>query len=208
MSRFGSFYHSRGKRALDLTLSLFILILASPLLISTAVAVLATLGRPVFFRQQRPGLHGKPFRILKFRTMAESRDANGELLADHERLHPMGRILRTLSLDELPELVNVLRGEMSLVGPRPLLMSYIELYSPEQMRRHDAVPGVTGWAQVNGRNAVSWQEKLALDVWYVDHLSLSLDIRILFKTLVLVVTGRGISAPGHATMPQFRGDDS
>jgi len=208
MPQTGSYYHSWGKRTMDLAVALFALFLLSPLLIVVVIAVLATLGRPVLFRQQRPGLDGKPFWIFKFRTMIESRAANGKLLPDQERLHPVGRILRKLSLDEVPELINVVRGEMSLVGPRPLLMSYIERYSPEQMRRHDAVPGITGWAQVNGRNTLAWQEKFDLDLWYVDHVSLSLDIRILLKTLMLVVTGQGISAPGHATMPQFKGDDT
>lgn len=200
-------YRSFGKRALDVVLVLPVLIALSPLFAVVVVVVLATLGRPVLFRQQRPGLGGKPFTILKFRTMTERYGANGHLLPDVERLHPVGQALRHWSLDELPELINVLRGEMSLVGPRPLLMSYLERYSPHQMRRHDVLPGVTGWAQVNGRNALTWQEKFDLDRWYVDNLSLLLDARILLRTAFLVLTGQGINAPGHATMPEFKGKD-
>lgn len=200
-------YRSFGKRALDVVLVLLVLIALSPLFAVVVVVVLATLGRPVLFRQQRPGLGGRPFTILKFRTMTERYGANGQLLSDVKRLHPVGQALRHWSLDELPELINVLRGEMSLVGPRPLLMSYLERYSPQQMRRHDVLPGVTGWAQVNGRNALTWKEKFDLDRWYVDNLSLLLDVRILLRTAFLVLTGQGISAPGHATMPEFKGND-
>jgi lipopolysaccharide/colanic/teichoic acid biosynthesis glycosyltransferase len=163
------------------------------------------LGSPVLFSQVRPGLHGKPFRMVKFRTMTDERDSSGVLLPDAQRLTPFGRFLRASSLDELPELWNVLRGEMSLVGPRPLLMEYLPLYSPEQARRHEVRPGITGWAQVNGRNAISWTDKFALDVWYVDHRSLWLDVRILWLTVRKVLVRDGISAAGEATMPAFTG---
>ncbi len=166
------------------------------------------LGRPVLFTQVRPGLHGKPFKMVKFRTMTDARDANGGLLPDAQRLTSFGRFLRASSLDELPELWNVLRGEMSLVGPRPLLMEYLPLYSPEQARRHEVRPGITGWAQINGRNAISWADKFALDVWYVDNRSLWLDVRILWLTVRKVLVRDGISAAGEATMPRFEGDKS
>jgi lipopolysaccharide/colanic/teichoic acid biosynthesis glycosyltransferase len=168
-----------------------------------ALLVWRTMGRPVLFRQARPGLHGKPFVMYKFRTMRDLRDAEGNLLPDEARLTPFGRWLRTTSLDELPELVNVLRGEMSLVGPRPLLMEYLERYTPEQARRHEVKPGITGWAQIHGRNNLSWEERLRLDVWYVDHWSLWLDLKILWRTLWMVLRREGISAQGHATMPRF-----
>ena len=164
------------------------------------------LGSPVLFSQMRPGLHGKPFRMVKFRSMTDSRNSKGELLPDAQRLTPFGRFLRSSSLDELPELWNVLRGDMSLVGPRPLLMEYLPLYTPEQARRHEVRPGITGWAQVNGRNAISWADKFALDVWYVDHRSLWLDVRILWRTVSKVLVRDGISAEGHATMTPFRGN--
>ena len=193
------------KRLFDLLASAFgLLILAVPLAV-LAWLVRRKLGSPVFFSQVRPGLHGKPFLMVKFRTMTDARDDNGTLLPDAQRLTPFGRFLRASSLDELPELWNVLRGEMSLVGPRPLLMEYLPLYSPEQARRHELRPGITGWAQVNGRNAVSWADKFALDVWYVDHRSLWLDVRILWLTMRKVLVRDGISAPGDATMPKFNG---
>lgn len=176
-----------------------------PVLIGLALLVRFRLGRPVLFRQHRPGRHGVLFLLLKFRTMTDERDAHGRLRSDAERLTPFGRWLRATSLDELPELVNVLRGEMSLVGPRPLLPQYLERYTPEQARRHEVRPGVTGWAQVNGRNALSWEQKFALDVWYVDHQSLGLDLRILARTLGQVIRRHGINAPGEATMPEFMG---
>ncbi|MFZ2858521.1 sugar transferase [Acidovorax sp.] len=163
------------------------------------------LGSPVFFRQTRPGRHGKPFQMVKFRTMTDARGPDGELLPDAERLTPFGRFLRASSLDELPELWNVLKGDMSLVGPRPLLMEYLPLYSPEQARRHEVRPGITGWAQVNGRNAISWDDKFRLDVWYVDHRSLWLDIKVLWLTVKKVLMREGISAAGEATMPRFTG---
>jgi len=163
------------------------------------------MGSPVLFRQVRPGLHRKPFVMYKFRTMRDLRDTEGRLLPDEMRLTRVGHILRATSLDELPELFNVLKGEMSLVGPRPLLMEYLELYTPEQARRHEVKPGITGWAQVNGRNAITWEEKFKLDVWYVDNWSLGLDLKILALTLIKVLKREGISADGHATMPEFRG---
>jgi len=163
------------------------------------------LGAPVLFRQQRPGLHGKPFTLYKFRTMTDARDAEGHLLPDAARLPPFGSFLRSTSLDELPELLNVLKGDMSLVGPRPLRMHYLPLYTTEQARRHDVRPGITGWAQVNGRNKLSWEEKFELDVWYVDHFNFILDLRILFMTMYKVLNRKGISAEGHSTMPRFEG---
>jgi lipopolysaccharide/colanic/teichoic acid biosynthesis glycosyltransferase len=193
------------KRALDLSLSATALVLLSPVLAGLALMVRRRLGSPVLFSQVRPGLHGKPFRMYKFRTMTDARDADGNLLPDAERLTDFGKWLRASSLDELPELINVLRGEMSLVGPRPLLMEYLPLYSPEQARRHEARPGITGWAQINGRNAISWDDKFALDVWYVDHQGVWLDVRILALTVWRVLRREGISAAGEATMPKFTG---
>lgn len=193
------------KRLLDLLLScLALLVLAFPLLMLT-LAVRHKLGSPVFFRQERPGLHGRHFRMVKFRSMTDKRGPDGSLLPDAQRLTPFGRFLRATSLDELPELWNVLRGDMSLVGPRPLLMEYLPLYSPEQARRHEVRPGITGWAQVNGRNALSWEEKFALDVWYVDNRTFWLDIKILWLTVKKVLVREGISAAGEATMPKFTG---
>ncbi len=193
------------KRGIDVLGASVALVVLSPLLAVVALLVRVRMGAPVLFRQTRPGLHGRPFRLVKFRTMTDGRDADGGLLPDAERLTGLGRWLRRTSIDELPELLNVLAGEMSLVGPRPLLTEYLELYSPEQARRHEVRPGITGWTQVNGRNALSWEEKFALDVWYVDHRSLRLDLSILAKTVAQVVSGRGVSAPGHATMEPFRG---
>ncbi len=194
------------KRLFDLLLSIgLVLALALPLLLLWAL-VRRKLGSPVLFRQVRPGLHGRPFMMVKFRTMTDERGADGELLPDARRLTSFGRFLRATSLDELPELWNVLRGEMSLVGPRPLLMEYLPLYSPEQARRHEVRPGITGWAQVNGRNALSWEERFKLDVWYVDHRSLWLDLRILWLTVRKVIVREGISAQGEATMPRFTGN--
>jgi lipopolysaccharide/colanic/teichoic acid biosynthesis glycosyltransferase len=193
------------KRTSDFTAALFgLLVLALPLLL-LALLIRRKLGSPVLFRQIRPGLHGQPFEMVKFRTMTDARDAAGQLLPDSERLPPFGRFLRSSSLDELPELWNVLRGEMSLVGPRPLLMEYLPLYTPEQYRRHEVRPGVTGWAQVNGRNAISWEVKFALDVWYVENQSFWLDVKILFLTVKKVLVKDGISAAGEATMAKFAG---
>jgi lipopolysaccharide/colanic/teichoic acid biosynthesis glycosyltransferase len=193
------------KRLLDLTAALLgLIVLALPLLLLVWL-VRRKLGRPAFFRQVRPGLHGRPFQMVKFRTMTDARGPDGALLPDAERLTPFGRFLRASSLDELPELWNVLKGDMSLVGPRPLLMEYLPLYTPEQARRHAVRPGITGWAQVNGRNALSWEEKFALDVWYVDHRSLRLDLKILWLTVRKVLVREGISAAGEATMGKFTG---
>lgn len=198
-------YRRYGKRIFDLVISASALLVLAPLLAVIALLVRIKLGSPVLFRQQRPGLHGEPFTILKFRTMTDARDGEGNLLPDSVRLTPFGRFLRGTSLDELPELINVLRGDMSLVGPRPLLMRYLPLYTPEQMRRHEVRPGITGWAQVNGRNALTWEDKFALDVWYVDHLSLWLDVKTILLTFLKVVRREGISQPGHATMQEFQG---
>jgi len=187
----------------DVVVSAIALVALAPVMGLIALAIWRTMGRPVLFRQVRPGLHGKPFVMYKFRTMRDLRDAEGKLLPDEMRLTPFGRWLRATSLDELPELVNVLRGEMSLVGPRPLLMEYLERYTPEQARRHEVKPGITGWAQIHGRNNLSWDERFKLDVWYVDNWSLWLDLKILWRTLWLVLRREGISAQGHATMPRF-----
>lgn len=198
--------YSRGlKRALDLSLVVLTMIVWGPLLAVVALAVRWGLGAPVFFRQARPGLHGRPFLMIKFRTMTAARDTSGALLPDADRLTAFGRWLRSTSLDELPELLNVLRGDMSLVGPRPLLMHYLGRYSPRQARRHEVRPGVTGWAQVNGRNALTWEEKFELDLWYVEHLTIWLDIQILANTVVRVVSGKGTNQPGHATAEEFKG---
>lgn len=196
-----------SKRLLDLSASALALLLLSPMLGLVALLVRVKLGTPILFRQQRPGYRGRPFHILKFRTMSDRRAPDGSLLPDAERLGRFGRFLRSTSLDELPELFNILRGEMSLVGPRPLLMEYLPLYSAEQARRHDMPPGLTGWAQVHGRNALSWPDKFRLDVWYVDHWNFWLDIRIIFMTLVKVFKREGISQEGQVTMEKFRGED-
>ena len=195
------------KRLFDITAAFAaLLLLALPLALLTW-QVRRKLGSPAFFRQVRPGMHGQPFEMVKFRTMTDARGPDGALLPDADRLTPFGRFLRASSLDELPELWNVLKGDMSLVGPRPLLMEYLPLYSPEQARRHEVRPGITGWAQVNGRNAISWEDKFKLDVWYVDHCSLWLDIKILWLTVKKVLVREGISAAGEATMPAFKGNN-
>ncbi len=193
------------KSAFDRGLAAIGLAVASPVLAAAAIAIRATMGPPVFFRQERPGLGGRPFRIVKFRTMRVATGPEGRPLPDAERLTRVGRFLRATSLDEVPQLWNVLRGELSLVGPRPLLMQYLPRYSQEQARRHNVRPGITGWAQVNGRNALSWDEKFALDIWYVDHRSFVLDLRILALTVLRVVRRDGVSQAGHATMPEFMG---
>lgn len=193
------------KRCFDVGVSLVALVLLAPVLLVTAVLVRNKLGSPVLFRQVRPGLDGRPFEMVKFRTMREAVGPDGQPLSDAERLTSFGRFLRSSSLDELPELWNVLKGEMSLVGPRPLLMDYLPLYSPEQARRHDVRPGVTGWAQVNGRNAIGWEDKFKLDVWYVENRSPILDLKILFLTVLKVVRSEGVSAAGHVTMERFTG---
>jgi lipopolysaccharide/colanic/teichoic acid biosynthesis glycosyltransferase len=194
-----------SKRVLDVLVSASALVLLSPLLVFIATCVWWRLGFPILFRQVRPGFHGRPFEMIKFRTMRDLVDASGKELSDDQRLSGLGRRLRKASLDELPELWNVLKGDMSLVGPRPLLMGYLPLYSSEQARRHEVRPGITGWAQVNGRNATNWEDRLTMDVWYVDHRSLLLDLKILGLTVAAVFSARGVSHDGHATMPKFTG---
>lgn len=196
------------KRFFDIFISLTALLMLSPIILITAILVSLNLGRPVLFRQVRPGYMAKPFKMLKFRSMLDVRDASGNPLPDEVRLTGFGKLLRSTSLDELPGLINVLKGDMSLVGPRPLLMEYLPLYSAEQARRHHVRPGITGWAQVNGRNAISWEDKFKLDVWYVDNRSFWLDIKILFLTLKKVFVREGISAEGVATMSKFTGSKS
>ena len=196
------------KRGLDILGSVTGLLLLSPVLAVVAAAIRLTMGSPVFFRQLRPGHRGMPFTLIKFRTMTGARDVDGSLLPDEHRLTRLGSRLRRSSLDELPELWNVLKGEMSLVGPRPLLIQYLDRYTPEQARRHDVKPGITGWAQINGRNALSWDQKFQLDLWYLDHQSLWLDLRILARTCWQVLKCAGISQPFHATMPEFLGKAS
>jgi len=196
----------RRKRLFDLLLTVPGLVLISPILFGLAVLLRIRLGAPILYRQVRPGLRGRPFTIFKFRTMTNASDSAGRPLPDGVRLTPLGRFLRSTSLDDLPNLWNVLRGEMSLVGPRPLLLSYLERYSPEQARRHAVLPGMTGWAQVNGRNALTWEEKFRLDVWYVDHWSVGLDIRILWLTLGSVLRRQGITQLGQATAEEFLGN--
>ncbi|HBC3451408.1 TPA: sugar transferase [Vibrio parahaemolyticus] len=195
------------KRSFDMVIALMVLVLLVPVIIILAIIIRKKLGSPILFRQTRPGLNGKPFEMVKFRTMKDAVDQQGNPLPDSERMTPFGDKLRNSSLDELPELWNVLKGEMSLVGPRPLLMQYLPLYSKEQSRRHDVRPGVTGWAQINGRNAISWEEKFALDVWYVDNKTLWLDIKILFMTVRKVFVKEGISADGHVTIEPFKGSE-
>jgi sugar transferase EpsL len=198
-------YRAFGKRTLDLVLTIPVLIVLAPLLLFVAGLVLATLGSPVLFRQLRPGKDGKIFRIYKFRTMTDLRGSDGALLSDSLRLSRVGQLLRQSSLDELPELWNVVKGDMSLVGPRPLLVEYLDCYSKTQARRHDVRPGLTGLAQVSGRNAITWEQKFLLDVWYVDNVSLALDITILLRTIARVIRRDGISAESHASMPRFTG---
>lgn len=195
------------KTALDRTTAFLALFALSPLILLTSIAIAISMGFPVLFRQQRPGLNGCPFVLYKFRTMTDKRDESGCWLPDECRLTYVGKILRKLSLDELPQFWNVLRGDISLVGPRPLLMQYLDRYTPEQARRHQVLPGITGWAQINGRNSLTWEEKFALDVWYVDNWSLALDLRILVKTIVLVLKRHGISQEGCATALEFMGSD-
>ncbi len=195
------------KRAMDLVGALVALVLLSPVLVVLCILVRSQLGSPVLFRQIRPGIEGRPFNMVKFRTMTDERGPDGALLPDDQRLTVLGAWLRSTSLDELPELFNVLKGDMSLVGPRPLLMDYLSLYSDRQARRHELRPGITGWAQINGRNALSWEEKFELDVWYVENQSLWLDIKILFKTVLQVLKRDGISHGEEATMPRFKGSN-
>jgi len=195
------------KRLLDMFVAAITLVLLAPVLLMVTILVAVKLGRPVLFRQARPGLDGKIFYLLKFRTMTDERDASGELLPDAVRLTPFGKLLRQLSIDELPSLINVLRGELSLVGPRPLLVEYLPLYTQEQARRHEVRPGVTGWAQVNGRNAISWEQKFEYDVWYVENYSFWLDLRILWMTVGKVLRRDGINAAGEATIARFAGSE-
>lgn len=196
------------KRAFDLLISGAMLVLLSPFLLAIAMVIRLKMGSPVLFRQLRPGWKGRPFTICKFRTMLDLQDANGKALPDSDRLVGVGRFLRATSLDELPELWNVFIGEMSLVGPRPLLMEYLDLYTPEQARRHDVKPGVTGWAQIHGRNTLNWEDRFQFDLWYVNHWSFVLDMKILLFTMIKVLKHEGISAEGHATMPNFTGSEN
>jgi len=195
-----------SKRPCDIVVSLLALVILSPVFVVLFFLIRMKLGTPVFFTQTRPGVDGKPFKMIKFRTMLEATDAQGNPLPDAERMTPFGRMLRATSMDELPELWNVLKGDMSLVGPRPLLMEYIPLYSREQFRRHEVRPGITGWAQVNGRNAISWEERFKLDVWYVENHNLWLDLKIIFLTVKRVLQRDGISQEGQATMTKFTGN--
>jgi len=196
------------KRGFDLLVSTIGLIILSPLLLLISFGVLASSGMPILFHQPRPGYQGKPFIIYKFRTMADKFDSQGRLLPDEQRLNWLGRILRVSSLDELPELINVFKGDMSLVGPRPLLMQYLGRYTPEQARRHEVLPGITGWAQINGRNAITWEDKFRYDVWYVDHWDFGLDIKIIAETIWKVLLREGINEPGHISAGEFMGTDN
>jgi lipopolysaccharide/colanic/teichoic acid biosynthesis glycosyltransferase len=202
-----TFYRRIGKRVLDLALTVLALVVLAPVGLIVGGLIRLKLGGPVLFRQPRPGRNDRVFELIKFRTMSNTRDADGELLPDDQRLTPFGARLRRTSLDELPTLWNVVRGDMSLVGPRPLLVQYLDRYTPEQRRRHEVAPGITGWAQINGRNAIAWEEKFDLDVWYVENVSLRTDLAILFRTVAQVLGQRGISAEGHATTPEFMGSD-
>jgi len=196
----------RSKRIFDLIGAVLALLVLSPVLVALAILVRILVGSPVLFRQERPGYRGKPFSIIKFRTMTEARDAAGNPLADSERVTPFGRFMRALSLDELPELLNIIRGEMSFVGPRPLLMQYLPLYSTDQLRRHEVYPGLTGWAQINGRNALDWAARFDLDVWYADHWSFWLDMKIMLMTAWKVLKREGINQPGEETVEYFTGN--
>lgn len=194
------------KRTLDITVSFAALIVSSPVILGTAIVINKKIGKPIFFKQTRPGKDEKPFEILKFRTMTDERDLNGELLPDKDRMTKTGDFIRKTSIDELPQLINVLKGDLSLVGPRPLLMDYLPLYTEEQRKRHLVKPGITGWAQVNGRNTISWEEKFKLDVWYVENQSFKLDMFILYKTIMNVIKRKDITATNHVTMEKFRGN--
>lgn len=194
------------KRTLDITVSFSALIVSAPVILGTAIVINKKIGKPIFFKQKRPGKDEKPFEILKFRTMTDERDLNGELLPDKDRMTKTGDFIRKTSIDELPQLINVLKGDLSLVGPRPLLMDYLPLYTEEQRKRHLVKPGITGWAQVNGRNTISWEEKFKLDVWYVENQSFKLDMFILYKTIMNVIKRKDITAANHVTMEKFRGN--
>jgi len=195
----------RGKRLLDLLIAIPAVVVLSPVFAIISIAIALRLNRPILFRQVRPGKDGKPFTMVKFRTMRDAHDQHGRLLPDAERITPLGQFLRSTSLDELPELINVLKGEMSIVGPRPLLMHYLDLYTPQQARRHEVRPGITGWAQVHGRNALTWDERFRQDVWYVEHASLLLDLRIIALTVWKILKREGVNEPGMATMSEFTG---
>ncbi|WP_209122905.1 sugar transferase [Alkalihalobacillus sp. BA299] len=195
------------KRLFDVLIASIILIILSPIITIISLLVKKKLGTPILFKQQRPGLYSKPFYLYKFRTMTDEKDQNGQLLSDHQRLTPFGKCLRKYSLDELPQLINVLKGDISLVGPRPLLMEYVPLYSEQQISRHNVKPGITGWAQVNGRNAITWEEKFELDVWYVNHQSFFLDLKILLLTVYKVIKSEGINQQGNVTIERFRGSN-
>ena len=201
-------YRQYIKRILELLLTIPGVLIISPMMLVLALLIRLKLGYPVLYRQQRPGLHGKPFTIFKFRSMTDETNEHGDFLPDSARLTSLGKYLRKASLDELPELFNVLKWDMSLVGPRPLLMQYLDRYTPDQARRHEVKPGITGWAQVNGRNAISWEDKFKLDVWYVDHLSFRIDLKIIAMTIWNIIKHEGISQPGHATAEEFMGEDS
>ena len=193
------------KRFLDLSVSLILIFCLMPVIFIISCLILITMGPPVFFSQLRPGFKNKPFKLYKFRSMKDIYDDKGKLLPDQQRLTLLGKILRSTSLDELPEIINVIKGDMSLVGPRPLLMHYLPLYNPEQLKRHNARPGITGWAQINGRNAIGWEEKFKLDLWYIDNQSLRLDIKIILMTFCAMLSRKGINQPGHATAEEFKG---
>ncbi|MCE5149345.1 sugar transferase [Staphylococcus simulans] len=193
------------KRAIDLAIGSSVFLVSAPILVGASVAIAKSMGRPVLFKQQRPGLNGEPFYIYKFRTMTDARDDQGEFLPDEQRMTKVGSFIRKTSIDELPQLINVIKGDLSLVGPRPLLMEYLPLYSDEQKKRHLVKPGITGWAQVNGRNAISWEAKFKLDVWYVENQSFKLDMYILYKTFINVLNRKDVSAKDHVTMEKFRG---
>ncbi|WP_394186447.1 sugar transferase [Metabacillus halosaccharovorans] len=195
------------KRIFDFIVSVIILVLLSPIMLSVAILVRIKLGSPIFFKQQRPGLHGKPFYFYKFRTMTDEKDWNGLLLPDEHRLTSFGKFLRRTSLDEFPQLINVIKGDISLVGPRPLLMDYLSLYTKEQAKRHLVKPGITGWAQINGRNSISWEEKFELDVWYVKNQTFLLDLKILFLTVYKVIKSQDINQPGNVTVEKFKGSN-
>ena len=194
------------KRAFDVAVSSSGLILSSPIILVASILIAKKLGKPVLFKQTRPGQYGKPFQIYKFRTMTDAKDENGELLPDEQRMTPVGRFIRNSSIDELPQLINVLKGDISLVGPRPLLMEYLPLYNQEQKKRHNVKPGITGWAQINGRNAISWDAKFKLDVWYVENQSFKLDMYIIYKTIVNTLQKKDINAPNHVTAEKFKGN--
>jgi len=202
-----SLYEKFFKRIFDLIISMLTLVFLFWLVLLIALLVWIYMGKPILFKQKRPGAWGKPFRLYKFRTMVEAFDEKGNLLSDSKRLTKLGKILRRTSLDELPTLINVFKGDMSLIGPRPLLVQYLDRYSPEQARRHEVKPGITGWAQVNGRNAITWEEKFKYDVWYVDNLSLWWDLKIIFLTILKVIKGEGTNQPGQATMEEFKGNE-